>query len=337
MNRLLSSLKCGLGRAALLVAALLPVAPVSAQQVIKIATVAPDGSAWMRELRSAGAESQTGTQGRVTVKFYPGGVMGSDQVVLRKMKLGQLQGGMLTSSELATTYPDAPIYSLPFLFNSWEQVDKVRPVVDPMLAKGFEAKGLHMLGASGIGFAYIMSTKPLHTRADMDRVKLWIPQNDVIAERTFKMAGISTIPLPLGDVFTSLQTGLVDTVANTPSGAIALQWQGKVRSMINLPLTFVIGYVVMDGKVWQQLSPADQAVVGKAFAAAAARMDAGIKHDDAAALAAMQKQGLVLTTLDPAEAARWRDIGAQVTKQMVAEKLISADMLDAVHKAMGAH
>jgi TRAP-type C4-dicarboxylate transport system substrate-binding protein len=332
MKRLLSPLLF-----AALFAAAFVVAPVSAQQVIKIATVAPDGSAWMRELRAAGAESQTGTQGRVTVKFYPGGVMGSDQVVLRKMKLGQLQGGMLTSSDLATTYPDAPIYSLPFLFNSWEQVDKVRPQVDPLLAKGFEAKGLHMLGASSIGFAYIMSTKPLHSRADMDRVKLWIPQNDVIAERTFKMAGISTIPLPLGDVFTSLQTGLVDTVANTPSGAVALQWQGKVRSMINLPLTFVIGYVVMDGKVWQQLSPADQAVVGKAFAAAAARMDAGIKHDDASALAAMQKQGLVLTTLDPAEAARWRDIGAKVTTQMVADKLISADMLDAVHKAMGAH
>jgi len=333
MNRLLSSLKCGL-----LLAALFLVAPVSAQQVIKIATVAPDGSAWMRELRAAGAEVQSDSQGRVQVKFYPGGVMGSDQVVLRKMKLGQLQGGMLTSSELATTYADAPIYSLPFLFDSWEQVEKVRPQIDPLLAKGFEAKGLHMLGASSIGFAYIMSTKPLHSRADMERVKLWIPQNDVIAERTFKLAGISTIPLPLGDVFTSLQTGLVDTVANTPSGAVALQWQGKVRSMINLPLTFVIGYVVMNGRDWQQLGPADQAVVGKAFAAAAARMDAGIKHDDAGALAAMQKQGLVLTTLDPGETARWRDIGAQVTRQMVAENLISADMLNAVKKAIaGAH
>ncbi len=323
---------------ALLLAAVSVIAPVRAEQVIKIATVAPDGSAWMRELRAAGAEIQTGSQGRVLVKFYPGGVMGSDQVVLRKIKLGQLQGGMLTSSELAATYPDAPIYSLPFLFDSWAQVDKVRPLIDPLLAKGFEAKGLHMLGASGIGFAYIMSAKPLHSRADLERAKLWIPQNDVIAERTFKMAGISTIPLPLGDVFTSLQTGLVDTVANTPSGAVALQWHGKVHSMINLPLTFVVGYVVMDGKAWQQLGAADQAIVGKAFNGAATRMDASVKRDDSAALDAMKKQGLVLTNLDAPEAARWRDIGAKVTQQMVAEKLISADMLAAVHKAMaGAH
>jgi TRAP-type C4-dicarboxylate transport system substrate-binding protein len=324
--------------ALLLATFLLMTGPVSAQEVFKIATVAPDGSAWMRELRAAGADVQTGTQGRVQMKYYPGGVMGSDQVVLRKMKLGQLQGGMLASSELAATYPDAPIYNMPFLFDSWEQVQKVRPLVDPLLAKGFESKGLHVLGISNIGFAYIMSTNQLHSRADMERAKVWIPQNDVISERTFKAAGVSTIPLPLGDVFTSLQTGLVDTVANTPSGAVALQWQGKVRYMINLPLIFVVGYVVMDEKAWQKLSAADQAVVGKAFAAASARLDARTKHDDDAALEAMKKQGLVVTNLDPAEVARWRDIGAQVTRQLVDEKLISGDMLVAIHKAIaGAH
>ena len=88
--------------------------------MIKIATLAPDGSAWMRELRKAAAEVQAGTQGRVQVKFYPGGVMGNDTVVLRKMRLGQLQGGVLTSSELGQVYPDAAIYSLPFLFDSWD-------------------------------------------------------------------------------------------------------------------------------------------------------------------------------------------------------------------------
>ena len=323
---------------ALLLSALSAIAPAQAQQVIKIATVAPEGSAWMRELRAAGAEVQSGSQGRVLVKFYPGGVMGSDQVVVRKMRFGELHGGMLTSSELAVTYPDAAVYSLPFQFENWAQVDKVRPLIDPLLAKGFEAHGMHMLAASSIGFAYIMSTKPLHNREDMERAKVWIPQNDAIAERTFKSAGVSTIPLPLGDVFTSLQTGLVDTVANTPSGAVAMQWHGKVKYMINLPLTFVVGYVVLDGKVWRQLSAADQAVVGKAFAGAAARMDANIKRDDAAALEAMKKQGLALTSLDPAEAARWREIGAKVTQQMVADKLISAELLGDVRKAIaGAH
>ena len=312
-------------------------APVAAQQVIKIATVAPEGSAWMRELRTAAAEVQAGTQTRVQVKFYPGGVMGSDTVVLRKMRLGQLQGGVLTSSELAAVYPDAAIYSLPFIFDSWTQVDKTRPLIDPLLAKGFEGKGIKMLAAANVGFAYLMSTKPLRNKADMSAAKLWIPQNDEIAERTFKLGGVSPILLPLGDVFTSLQTGLVDTVANTPAGAVALQWHGKLKTMLDLPLSFVVGYVVMDFKVWQKMTPADQALVEAAFRKAGQRVDANIKRDDAAALAAMKKQGLVVTPMDPTEAARWRQVGAQVTRDMQAAQRISTPMLTALRKASGAH
>ena len=305
-------------------------------QTLKIATLAPDGSAWMRELRAAAAEVKQGTSGRVDVKFFPGGVMGNDAVVLRKMRLGQLQGGVLTASELSLVYPDAPVYSLPFLFENWEQVDRVRAKVDPLLAQGFEQRGLRMLGVSGVGFAYLMGNKPLRSQADMAGIKLWVPQNDGIAIRTFKLGGVSPIPLPLGDVFTSLQTGMVDTVANTPSGAIALQWHGKLKSMVDLPLSFVVGYLVVDDKAWKKLSPADQAVLAKAFAGAAHRMDANVRRDDVAALAAMKKQGLVVTTLEPAELARWRSLGAQVSAQLEAEKEISPEIIAAVRQALAA-
>ncbi len=313
--------------------ALALVGQTQAQQALKIATLAPDGSSWMKELRVSAKEIETSTQGRVVVKFFPGGVMGSDAVVLRKMRLGQLQGGVLTSSELASVYPDSVIYSMPFMFDNWAQVDKTRKQVDPLLAKGFEAKGYKMLGASGIGFAYVMGTKPIRTRAEMNAVKLWIPQNDVIAERVFKQGGITPIPLPLGDVFTSLQTGLVNTVANTPSGAVALQWHGKVRSMVDLPMSFVVGFMILDIKAYQKLSPADQLIVSKVFGASAERMDANIKRDDTAALEAMKKQGLVITKFDAPENARWRAIGAQVTSQLEKEKIVSSEMLNAVRKA----
>ncbi|MFY2764798.1 TRAP transporter substrate-binding protein DctP [Arenimonas sp. MALMAid1274] len=312
----------------------LALAMPAAAQVIKIATLAPEGSAWMREMRAAAAEVKQGTAGRVEVKFYPGGVMGNDAVVLRKMRLGQLQGGVLTASELSLVYPDAPIYSLPFLLNSWEEVDRVRPVVDPLLAKGFEAKGIRMLGVSGLGFGYLMGNKPMRSRADMDGVKLWIPQTDEIASRVFELGGLSTIPLPLGDVFTSLQTGLVDTVVNTPSGAVVLQWHGKLKYLVDLPLTFVVGYLVVDDKAWKRIPAADQAVLAKAFETAGRRMDANIRRDDAAALAAMKQQGLVVTSLDAAEAKRWRALGEQVNAELASSGQISPAMLEAVRRAL---
>lgn len=312
----------------------LALAAPAAAQTIKIATLAPDGSAWMRELRAAAAEVKAGTAGRVEVKFYPGGVMGNDAVVLRKMRLGQLQGGVLTSSELSLVYPDAPVYSLPFLMSSWDEVDRVRAAVDPMLARGFEARGIRMLGVSSLGFAYLMGDKPLGSAADMAGRKLWVPQNDAVAARIFEMGGVSTIPLPIGDVFTSLQTGLVDTVVNTPSGAVVLQWHGKIKHMVDLPLTFVVGFLVVDDKAWKKLSPADQAVLAQAFADAGKRMDANTRRDDAAALEAMKKQGLKVSPMDPAEARRWQALGAELITEMEAQGKISPELLAAVRRAL---
>jgi TRAP-type C4-dicarboxylate transport system substrate-binding protein len=303
-------------------------------QVIKLATLAPDGSGWMRELRAAAAEIKQRTDGRVEVKYFPGGVMGNDAVVLRKIRLGQLQGGVLVSSELTSVYQDAPVYGMPFLVQDWDQVRRMRAAVDPILAKGLEANGMRLLGVSDIGFAYVMGAKPMRTRADMDGIKLWIPQNDEVASRTFGMGGISAIPLPIGDVFTSLQTGLVDTVVSTPSGAVALQWHGKAKHMVDLPLSFVVGFMVVDNKAWKKLAPADQAILSEVFAATALRMDANVRRDDESALAAMKKQGMAVASLDPAEEQRWRDIGAKVTAQMEAENKLSPEIMAAIRASL---
>ena len=208
-------------------------------------------------------------------------------------------------------------------------------MVDQLLAKVFQAKGLTMLAASDVGFAYVFSTKPLKNAKDMSGAKLWIPQNDEIAERTFKAGGVSPILLPLGDVFTSLQTGMVDTVANTPSGAVALQWHGKLKHMIDLPLSFVVGFVVVDNKAFAKVSPADQAVLLKAFRASAQRLDATIRRDDASALAAMKKQGLQVAKMDPGETTRWKQIGAKVAQDMQNEGKISAPIVALIRKSNG--
>jgi len=314
--------------------ALLVALPVSAQQIIKIATIAPDGSSWMREFRAAAAEVQTATQGRVQVKFYPGGVMGSDAVVLRKIRLGQLQGGALTASELDGVCKDAPVYSLPFLFHGQAEVDAVRKVVDPMLVDCFHAGGMRMLGLAGGGFAYLMSTHEMHTRDDLRSSKVWVPANDRIGEMTFKNGGITPIPLPISDVFTSLQTGLVDTVGNTYSGAVILQWHGKIKYIIDLPLTYIPAYFLIDEKVFGRASAADQAALLKAFGGAMTRIDALNRRDNVQALAAMQQGGTKMITPPPAEAARWREIGVSTSRQLEQQNAFSPQVMAAIQRIL---
>src|SRR5579859_5717545 len=237
------------------------VGSADAASVIKIATVAPDGTAWMKEMRAGAEAVKKDTADRVEIKFYPGGVMGDEATVLRKIKIGQLQGGAFTGGELSQVDKEAQLYSLPFLFKTQDEVDKVRAKLDDRLKQALQKDGFETLGISGGGFAYLMSVKDIKNKDDLKAAKVWVPQGDRIAEAGFKAGGVTPIPLPLADVYTSLQTGLIDTAANTPAGAIAFQWHTKIKHMVDLPLTYVVGILVVDKKSFDALSPEDQKAV----------------------------------------------------------------------------
>jgi TRAP-type transport system periplasmic protein len=308
----------------------------AADQTLKIASLAPDGSLWMKEMRAAGEAIARDTEGRVAIKFYPGGVMGNDATVLRKIRLGQLQGGAFTGSELSLVYKNAQLYSLPFLFADYAQVDAVRPTIDPMLVQGFDEHGFRIVGISGVGFAYLMGSRRVSNRDELKQAKVWVPANDRIAELTFRAGGIEPIPLPLGDVFTSLQTGLVDTVGNTTAGAIALQWHTKLSHLFDLPLTYVVGYVAVDKKAFAKISEADRAIIERAFHQAAANIDAGNRRADADARAVLQKQGVEFATPSAEEVEYWKTIGGSITDQLVQEEALDPAMLAAAKAAIAA-
>jgi TRAP-type C4-dicarboxylate transport system substrate-binding protein len=313
-------------------------AAVSAQAAatIKIATIAPDGTAWMKEMRAAGDTVKTKTDGRVEIKFYPGGVMGDDATVLRKIKIGQLQGGAFTGGEASILTKDAQVYSLPFTFRSEADIDKVRAKLDPLLKQAFAKAGYELLGISGGGFAYLMSTRDIHTRDDLKTAKVWVPLGDKIAEMAFKAGGVTPIPLALADVYTSLQTGLIDTAANTTSGAIAFQWHTKIKHVVDLPLSYVVGLLVVDKKPFDALSPEDQKTVESEFGAGFARLDQSNRADNTAAREALKQAGVAFTEVSPADAKNWEAIGTEVFKQMESLGELSPEMLAALKSALAA-
>ncbi len=317
-----------------LLVATLACSGVASAATIKIATVAPDGTAWMREMRAAGDAIKKATDGRVEIKYYPGGVMGDDATVLRKIKIGQLQGGAFTGGEATVITPDAQIYSLPFLFRSQEEIDKVRTKLDPFVKRSFDAAGFELLGISGAGFAYLFSTRDIKTRDDLKAAKVWVPQGDQAAELTFKVAGVTPIPLPLSDVYTSLQTGLIDTAANTPSGAIAFQWHTKLKYMVDLPLSYVVGEIVVDKKTTDALSAADHKILDDEFSAGFARLEKATRADNASARDALKQQGITFTVPDETERKSWDAVGIEAFKQFSAQGGISAPALKALNEAL---
>lgn len=294
--------------------------------VFKIATVAPEGSGWIREMRAGAEAIKKKTEGRVEIKYFPGGVMGTDAAVLRKIKLGQLQGGAFTAAELSAVYPDAQILSLPFAFASEDEIDAVRTELDPLIKKGLEERGFVGLGISGGGFAYLISARTIGSQADLKAAKVWTPQSDHVAMVTFEAGGVKPVPLPIADVYTALSTGLIDTVGNTPAGTLIFQWHTRLKHMVDLPLTYTVGYLVVDKKFFDRVSTADQEAMRQEMASVFQRINDMNRKDNAAARDALRKQGITISAPQPAEREAWNRIGEAARQRLQQEGAFSAQL-----------
>jgi TRAP-type C4-dicarboxylate transport system substrate-binding protein len=298
---------------------------------LKIATVVPNGSSWMKEMKAAAKEVKKNTDGRVKIKFYPGGVMGSDKTVLRKMRSGQLHGGAISAGALAHIYNGVQLYSLPFTFRNIDEVRHIRTTFDPIISQGLADNGFQLLGLSEGGFAYLMSNKALTTAADIKGQKVWVPEGDLIGNEIFTVAGINPIASPISNVYTGLQTGLLDTVTINPSGSIALQWHTKVSHLSDEPLLMIMGMLVVDQKAFKKIKADDQLIVKQAVAAAFKRLDNINEAGNISARDALQKNGVIF---DKPSGSEWRNIAKQALENLKALDAYPAETYQQLQQAL---
>jgi TRAP-type C4-dicarboxylate transport system substrate-binding protein len=289
-------------------ACLLWLAPLAGAVTLKVATIAPDGTAWMREMREGAEQVARRTQGRVKFRFYPGGVMGSDKSMLRKLRIRQLQGAALSAGALSEIHRDAVVYGLPFLFRSTGEVDAIRSRLDPVVEHSLRDEGYVSFGLIEGGFAYLMSDRALRTVDDLRAQRAWVPEGDVITRAAFEAVGVSPISLPLTDVLTGLQTGLVDTVASSPTGAIALQWHTRLRYLTDVPLAYLYGALVIDRKTLERLSVADRRVVEEVMRSVSERLNRQSRQDNEGAREALRREGITFVVPTQAGLARWEGL-----------------------------
>ena len=304
--------------------------PASFALRIKIATLAPAGTSWMKEMKKGAKAIKKRTRNRVRFKFYPGGVMGNDQSVHRKIRINQLQGGAFSTSGLTAIDPSIQVLSLPMLFQNFHQVDVVRKVMDDKIKQHVARKGFIILGISEGGFARIMSTKPINTLQDIRNSKVWMPEGDTLVEETYRTLGISPIPLPLADVFTGLQTGLIDTIASTSTGAIAFQWHSKIKYMVDTPVMYVIGVLAVSKKAFDKIKPQDQQIVREEMNKVFSVLDKINRNDNIGATAALKTQGIKVVTPAPEETRHWRELSQQAIAHMIDKGLIDRKLYDEV-------
>jgi TRAP-type C4-dicarboxylate transport system substrate-binding protein len=327
MKNRISKLLCGLLLAALASGA-------DAQTTVKFATLAPDGSTWMKAMRQFTGVVTAKTAGRVNFKIYAGGVSGDEKDVVRKIRIGQLQAGGFTGVGIGEIAPEARLLDTPFLFKSAREIDYVYKNLDADFRKIFEDRGYVLLGWAEVGNVNVFSNSPITKPEDLNGVKMWIWEGDPIAEATFAALKIKPIPLSITDVQTSLQTGMINGVYGSPLSVIALQWYTRMKYVFSLPLTNASGAVLISKKAFDSLSKEDQktmlALGEKDFRALTLQS----RKDNDESEAVLKKKGLVFTSPEsPAVVTRLEEAGEQARRALVG-KLYPQELLDKVENAL---
>ena len=264
--------------------------------VIKLATLAPEGSSWVKTFNTLNTEVMKKTESKVQFRIYPGGVLGDEMDMLRKLKIGQIQGVALTSAGLSALFKEMDVLQIPFLFQTYEEVDTVLKKMDPFFRKGFEDNGYILLGWFDAGFVYLMSTLPISSVADLKKGKVWVWEESPMSKAIFDEAGVKAIPLTVPDVLVGLQTGLVDVVYVPPTGAISLQWFTKIKYMTDVPLVYLAGGVVVKKDIFKQIPQTSQNFILESYQQHLDQLKTITRNENRDAIKVMVKNGVKIIT-----------------------------------------
>ncbi len=297
------------------------------QYVLKFATIAPEGTTWMKTMEEMNQEIQKLSSGRLKIRFYPGSIMGDEIDVLRKMRINQIHGGGFSGVGMGEIVPDVRALDLPFIFKNTKEVESTLAKLHDRFANDFRAKGFEFMGWAEVGFVNVFSKSPVKSIEDLRKTKMWVWQDDPVASSIFQGLGIPTIPLAMPDVMTSLQVGIIDTFYSPPLGAIALQWYTKVKYMMSFPITHSTGSVLVSKNFYDKLPPDLQEILKSQFAKYLSILNQRTRKDSQDAIETLKKNQIEIVTSSEAEMKQFEDASVKVRNDL-AGKIYSKEILN---------
>ncbi len=285
-------------------------------KILKIATLAPEGSSWMKLFHEWGNNIEKRTGGRVKLKFYAGGIKGDERDAVRRMRGGEINGAAVTAVGLGLIQPEVRVLEVPFLFRGYEELDHVRNKLDAEFKKKFEERGYVLLSWGDVGPVHLFSNTPVKSRADLTQMKLWAWTDDPIIRTLFEVLGLNGVPLGVPAVLPSLHTGLINACYGSPLSTVALQWHSKVKYMTQMVLSQSVGAAVVTKKAWDEF-PADvQAVVMEESKALQAKLLKSVRDDNVVSEKKMISQGVQVVPTPPALEAEFQKEAKAVAKKL---------------------
>ena len=304
---------------------------------VRLGTLAPKGSSYTKHLQVMGEKWRQAPGGGALLTIYPDGTMGGEADMVRRMRLGQLQAGMLTAAGLGEIEPAVTgLQYMPMMFRSLEEVDYIGERLQPMLGKRLEEKGFVVLFWGDSGWARFFSKQPIIRPDDLRKAKLFVWSHSAADLDIYRSVGCNPVPLETVDILPSLQSGLINAVPLPPSIALAGQVDRVAPHMLDLAYAPLVGAAVITKKTWDAIPSEGRDTLRKAAAEAGTLIKADGRRESAESVEAMRKRGLTVHAVSPELEAEWRK-AVEAAYPKVRGGNVPAEMFDEVVKQLQAY
>ena len=301
----------------------------SAEVTVKLGTLAPQGSPWHLLLKEAAQRWTAESGGKVELKIFPGGTMGDEGDMVKKIRVGSLQAAAVSTIGLHQITPEPQAIDLPLLVENDDERDYLLTQITPKLDAALEKKGFVVLTWSEIGNTRFFSTQARPTLDEMRKAKLFCWNGDPDSANAWKAGGFNTVVLSSTDIVPSMQTGMVDTILYPPTLVLSLRVNDKAKYMMNMKWSTLTGATIIDKKVWEKI-PADlRPKLLKVFTDLGKQITVDARRMESNSLAKMKAGGLQEVAVTDMKA--WRDVLA-VVNQNVRGKIVPAETFDSVYQ-----
>ena len=321
--------------AACLVAFSVYPASADAEHIIRVSSVAPEGTGYARELRALAAETLARTQGRVRVKPYLGAVAGEEQEAWSRVQRGQIDGVASAAMLCEDLSPTMRVMRLPGLFRSREEAVAVLNRIKPLSDREFEKAGARNLGGIMVGPVILFTREPARTLAELQQHTFWIWDADKLMMPVYPALGFNVLPLPIHEAARAYDAKRHDGFVTTPAAALAFQWSTQVRYYAPVPIAYLVGCLVIANRAFDELSLPDQQALSAAAAKAIAHIDAVGRDMDEQLLGGLfEKQGLRRMPVTSALQAEYAASAGRARSELLAHHRVDPELVGKVEKML---
>jgi TRAP-type C4-dicarboxylate transport system substrate-binding protein len=270
----------------------------------------------------------------VALTIYAGSSMGGEADIVRRMRLNQLQAGMLSVVGLSDIDKSVTALSyLPMMFRSLEELDYVRDQLRPELEKLLRDKGFVTLFWGDAGWVRFFSKEPVVRPADLKKLKLFAWAGDNFQIDLSKALGFQPVPLETSDILPGLQTGLISAIATAPFYALATQVYGPAPHMLEMNWAPLVGAGVISVKAWDSIPAVSRDALKKAAEEAGAQIRARGRQEAEESVQTMVKRGLKTHPATPEVEAEWRRLASDLYPK-IRGNMVPAEMFDKVQRLL---